>query len=286
MEPVRADGPGLRRLAAHAALLGLSAALTLQTWGTPRALPALLLHGVVLSALFCAAHESVHRTAFRTRALNDAVASICGLLLLLPSRWFRLFHAAHHRYTQDPERDPELAGWKPATRIGIVLHATGLLYWWVMARTIVSLALGRADQSFLPLGHRARVVAQARGYLVVYAAVAGLSIASGSLLAVQLWIIPALLGQPFLRAFLLAEHTGCPQVPDVLASTRTTRTNTAVRLLTWNMPFHAEHHSRPQVPFHQLPDLHQEIGGRVQVIGRGYVRTYIALQRSRWATGR
>ena len=31
-----------------------------------------------------------------------------------------------------------------------------------------------------------------------------------------LWIIPALLGQPFLRAFLLAEHAACPAVSNML----------------------------------------------------------------------
>ncbi len=280
--PHRSDASGGRRLAAHLGLLAISGALVLHTWGSPLALPVLVLHGIVLCALFCAAHECVHRTAFRSRGLNDGVAAVCGIVLLLPSRWFRLFHAAHHRYAQDPEHDPELAGWKTATRAGIVLHALGLHYWWAMAKTIVCLALGRAEQSFLPPAHRKRVVAQARLHLLVYAAIAVLSIATGSLVAVQVWIVPALLGQPFLRAFLLAEHTGCPQVTDVLANTRTTRTNAAVRLLTWNMSFHAEHHARPQVPFHQLRQLHAALGPRVQIVGRGYARTYLTLQSARW----
>ena len=280
----RSDGSGLRRLSVHIGLLCATGAWVLMCWATPWTAAAVVIHGIALSALFCAAHESVHRTAFRSRRLNDIVAAACGVVLLLPSRWFRLFHAAHHRYTQDPVRDPELAGWKPATGAGILLHASGLLYWWAMARIIVTLSLGHAADAFLPPGHRRRVIAQARASLVVYAAVLVASIAGRSLLAVQLWVLPAVAGQPFLRAFLLAEHTGCPQVPDVLASTRTTRTNGLVRLLTWNMSFHAEHHAQPQVPFHQLPALHGAIGSQVQVIGRGYVRTYASLQRSRWAS--
>lgn len=280
--PQRSDGSGGRRLAAHLGLLAISGALAAETWGSPLSFPVLVLHGIVLCALFCAAHECVHRTAFRSRRLNDVVVAVCGIVLLLPSRWFRLFHAAHHRYTQDPERDPELAGWKAATRPGIVLHAIGFLYWWAMARTIVCLALGRAEQSFLAPGHRKRVIAQARLHLLVYATIAVLSVATGSLLAIQLWVVPALIGQPFLRAFLLAEHTGCPQAADVLASTRSTRTNAAVRLLTWNMSFHAEHHARPQVPFHQLGRLHAELAPRVKIVGRGYARTYVTLQRARW----
>ena len=280
----RSDASGARRLSAHIGLLAATGASVLLSWRTPWMAPAIVIHGIAASALFCAAHESVHRTAFRSRRTNDIVAAACGLVLLLPSRWFRLFHAAHHRYTQDPARDPELAGWKPASGVGIVLHASGLLYWWAMARIIVTLSLGRADAAFLPPGHRRRVIAQARAYLAFHAVVLIASIAGRSLLAVQLWVLPAVVGQPFLRAFLLAEHSGCPQVSDVLASTRTTRTNGLVRLLTWNMSFHAEHHAQPQVPFHQLPALHRAIGSQVHVIGRGYLRTYVSLQRSRWAS--
>ena len=280
--PQRSDASGGRRLAMHLGLVAILGSLAVHVWRRPLAVPVLVLYGNVLCALFCAAHECVHRTAFRSRRLNDGVAAACGIVLLLPSRWFRLFHAAHHRYTQDPEHDPELAGRKTATRAGIVLHALGLHYWWAMTKTIVCLALGRAEQSFLPAAHRKRVIAQARLHLLVYATIAILSIATGSLLAIQLWVVPALLGQPFLRAFLLAEHTGCPQVTDVLASTRSTRTNAAVRLLTWNMPFHAEHHARPQVPFHQLGQLHAELGPRVGIVGPGYARTYLTLQTARW----
>ena len=46
----------------------------------------------------------------------------------------------------------------------------------------------------------------------------------GSDLLVALWLAPALLGQPFLRMVLLAEHTGCPLVPEMLRNARTTRT--------------------------------------------------------------
>ena len=47
----------------------------------------------------------------------------------------------------------------------------------------------------------------------------------------QFWILPAVLGQPWLRLYLLAEHTGCPLVPDMLANTRTTFTNPVVKAL-------------------------------------------------------
>ena len=88
---------------------------------------------------------------------------------------------------------------------------------------------------------------------------------------VWLWLVPALVGQPALRLFLLAEHTGCPMVPEMLANSRTTLTNRYVRWLTWNMPYHAAHHAYPWLPFHALPAVHESIRDHVKVKTAGYV---------------
>jgi len=53
-------------------------------------------------------------------------------------------------------------------------------------------------------------------------------------------------------------------------NSRTTRTNRTVRFLAWNMPFHAEHHAYPQVPFHQLPNLHNKVADRLGTLTNGY----------------
>ena len=82
------------------------------------------------------------------------------------------------------------------------------------------------------------------------------SVALSSPALLWVWIVPILLGQPFLRAYLLAEHARCPHVANMLENTRTTFTTALVRLIAWNMPFHAEHHAYPAVPFHKLPRFH------------------------------
>ena len=112
-----------------------------------------------------------------------------------------------------------------------------------------------------------------------------------SWLVVQLWLLPVLVGQPFLRAYLLAEHTGCPSGEGTAVGTRTTLTNPLMRFLAWNMPFHSEHHAHPQVPFHALPALHRRWADhpdRAQRgrLDRGYVRTVATMQRSRWKAAR
>lgn len=248
----RRDAPGLRRIAGHLGLLGVTGAVILAAPWPWWLLPALL-HGFVMVFLFAPLHESVHRTAFRSAWLNRAVGDLAGFLLILPPRWFAAFHFAHHRFTQDPERDPELASPKPTTLLRYAWIVSGIEYWHRTVRGLLRRAAGSAPDSFLDDRLRARAVTEARVYVALYATLAVGSVALGSDLAVRLWVVPALLGQPFLRLYLLSEHWGCPTVKDYWANTRSTVSLAPVRWLAWNMPNHAEHHANPAIPFHALP---------------------------------
>ena len=192
--------------------------------------------------------------------------------MLIPAIWFRYFHLAHHRHTHDPDRDPELATPQPATPLAYVLHASGLPVWARLGATLVRNALGPPAYDYLPASARGRVRTEARLTLVAYAGLIAGSVALQTTLLVWLWVIPALLGQPFLRVFLLAEHGRCPHVANMLANTRTTFTTGLVRWLSWNMPYHAEHHAYPAVPFHKLPAFHEHARAHLHVTERGYVR--------------
>ena len=228
------------------------------------------LHGVILVFLFAPLHECIHATAFRSPRLNTAVAELAGVLLLLPPRWFRCYHLAHHRHAQDPARDPELAA--PALRGwgDYLLRISGLPYWRDAVRGLLRRAAGHADDPFVTRRERPRVIAEARAYLALYAAVVAASVAAGSAAALTSWLVPAVLGQPALRLFLMAEHTGCELGPDWRRNTRTTRTTALMSMLCWRMNWHAEHHLAPAVPFHALPALHRKIREHLAVVQSGY----------------
>jgi fatty acid desaturase len=93
----------------------------------------------------------------------------------------------------------------------------------------------------------------------------------GSLAPLLYWIGPLLLAQPILRAILVTEHTGCSLDSNPLTNTRTTLVSWPVRLVHWNMPYHAEHHLYPAIPFHALPAAHQLLRERFRHVVRGYV---------------
>jgi len=277
----RSDAPGLIHLAGHVAILLLTGSLIWLARGTFWIWPMMWLHGVVLIFLFTPLHECVHRTAFKTRALSEAIAFVIGVLIFLPREYFRVFHFAHHRFTQDPARDPELSAPKPTNLRPWLWQVSGMPYWIAQTRGTVAHALGRAPEVFYKDERQRRaVILEARIVLALYTLVFIGSVAAGSAAALIYWVIPALLGQPALRLYLMAEHGLCPLTADMLENTRTTYTNAVVRALAWNMPYHAEHHAYPAVPFHRLPEVNRAIAPRLKSTSPGYIAVHRQILRS------
>ena len=275
----RSDRKGLARLALHVLVIAAAGTVYASAFETVWMLPAAWLYGTALVFLFAPLHETVHYTAFRSRWINRAVSAVCGWILVLPPRYFRAFHLEHHRYTQDPERDPELAVAPPGTWSDYLWRVSGFHYWTSRARTMLEHAAGRVAEPCVAPSERTAVVREARVHLASYVALAALSVATGSSALLWFWVVPAMLGQPMLRLYLLAEHTGCPMVPDMLANSRTVHTNAIVRFLAWNMPYHAEHHAYAAIPFHALPRAHAALAPYVREQSQGYARVHRALIR-------
>ena len=275
----RSDTQGLVRLALHVATLAGAGAVYATTLGTAWMLPAALAYGTCLAFLFAPLHETVHYTAFRSRGINRAVSLACGWLLVLPPRFFRAFHLEHHRYTQDPERDPELADAPLCTWRQYLWRVSGAQYWVRQLRVLARFAAGRVTEPWIPRGERRGVVREARVFLASYAAVGALSAVAGSAVLLWFWVVPLLLGQPMLRLYLIAEHTGCPTSPNMLENSRTVHTNALVRFLAWNMPYHAEHHAYASIPFHALPRAHAALAPFIRNQPRGYARVHRDLAR-------
>jgi fatty acid desaturase len=280
---VRSDAKALPRLFGHLGVLACTGALVWMLRDSLWVLPALVAHGYVLSFLFCPFHEAAHATAFRSRWLNQAVGHFAGFTLLLPFGYYRRFHWDHHRYTQDPERDPELAAPKPRNAAEYVWHVCGMQNWKRRISNSLGHALrGCAPQPWIDADHRRGILLEARLYLLAYALAFAASVALQSWALVWLWIVPGMIGQFFIRQYLLAEHTGCGQMCDMLEMTRTIHTNALVRFFAWNMPYHAEHHAYPAVPFHALPALHAKMQPWLQHETRGYVRTLAGAVARTW----
>jgi fatty acid desaturase len=269
----RSDLLGALRFTIHLGCVATTGALVwlaLPNWYV--LVPAMLLHGTALVSMFAPMHECTHRTAFASPRLNDAVGWIAGVLSFYNSTFYRYFHAWHHRYTQNPLRDPEMMFPRASSRSRYLQEISTIGFWYRRAVDYGRLALGTVRLPFMPDSARRTVQLSVAIQWLIYLA-AGTAIALGFTAPLHFFFLPSVMAMPLMRAYLITEHTLCSRDQDFLTNTRTTLANFPIRLLMWNMPFHAEHHLFPMVPFHRLPELHDQIGCRFTNVAPGYVVT-------------
>jgi fatty acid desaturase len=282
---IRSDGPALRRFALQY-LLYVGAALSLilgPVWHLPiwSQLIAGCIFTLLTMAMFAISHETSHNTAFHSRALNRWVLGLAGIPIYYTPTGFREFHFAHHRFTHDSKQDPEISvGGKPGLDWGsnilfYLVYVSGLPLLlfkcsWLMAAALSFLpGVWSHFLVFIPAHARQRQTWEARGALLLHLTwiLAGLLFLPGLLyLLLAQW-----LGHSLLSFYLLTEHTGLPESGSILGRTRTTQTTALLKWLMWNMPYHAEHHAYPAIPWHALPKTHSLIKSELKASEKGYL---------------
>lgn len=289
---IRRDGPGLARLAVQATLLIGSGVATcrLAAAGSPWWWAAASLCGLALLACFPLLHESAHGTAFRSPALNRVGMWWGAALMLQAPAFFKEFHWEHHRHTQDPTRDPEvmmapwLLGKWPRNIFTYLALASGQALWtgklmFTVACALLPTTLWRRVFPYVRATQARRVAWESRLVLALLAAAvwAGWTLVPGFWALLLAWP----LGHVLLGLYLLPEHTGLPETGTQIHRTRTITGSRALRWWMWNMPYHAEHHAYPAVPFHGLPELHRALGPELEHVSDGYLSFHVqALLRS------
>ncbi|MGO9598557.1 MAG: fatty acid desaturase family protein [Isosphaeraceae bacterium] len=81
------------------------------SWGcnVPVFLIAIVLVGALQHRLAGLGHEASHYTFLKNRFFNDFIPDLfCMFPLLTTVHFYRVFHMAHHQFTNDPQRDPDL----------------------------------------------------------------------------------------------------------------------------------------------------------------------------------
>ncbi len=269
---------GALQLAGHVAVLDVSGYLWMshsQLLGTGQlwiGLPALFIYGFSLAVMFAPMHECVHRTAFANNRINDTVAWFAGLLSFYNSTFYRRYHKWHHRYTRIPGKDPELTDITPTNLREYLWQISGIPWWIGKVQTHFLCATGQMDDfPFIPETARSQIQRSVQVQLLVYFGAIALSVYCQQPWFFLGWLLPLAIGQPFLRFILLAEHTDCTLDANPFANTRTTLTSWPLQRFIWNISFHAEHHFCPAIPFHALPNAHQQLQKHLNQVAPGYV---------------
>lgn len=79
-------------------------------WNVPVVLLAVILVGAGQHQLTGLAHEASHHTLFKNRKWNDYLSDwLCMFPMFSTTHHYRLQHIAHHQFTNDPDRDPDVS---------------------------------------------------------------------------------------------------------------------------------------------------------------------------------
>ena len=278
----RLDGPALIRLAVHAASIVLTGVLLWTARETVWMILLMPVFGTLIALLFGPLHECSHGTAFRTRWMNEMTGHMCGFLGNRPFLYFRYRHTAHHTFTQHPHLDPDRV---PLSRslLMYVLEMFGYKFWKMVVDYHWRGCQGKFDASDLSCIAPLQIPAVVREFRVVMAGYV-LMFAAAYMLdpwaPLVLIIGPRITGEILLRFLRMSEHTGTEDSPDLLRNTRTTKVSGILHYFYWEMPYHAEHHLAPSVPFHALKRLHAAVGDKVAHTGAGLFEVHMGLIRS------
>ncbi|MCC6424367.1 MAG: NADH:ubiquinone reductase (Na(+)-transporting) subunit F [Phycisphaerales bacterium] len=162
-------------------------------------------------------------------------------------------------------RDPEISVPRPPNIRNMLLKFIGLPLYRPYFTAVIRHALGRmsgAEKTFIPESEFGKIYFRARIYLLIYAAVIGLSIYTRSILPLMFIGLPHLFGTWLMLIYGWTQHAGLAEnVLDHRLNCRTVYMCAIHRYLYWNMNYHVEHHMFPLVPYHALPRLHEAVKG-------------------------
>ena len=285
----------LREYALLAAVLG-SCAWLQWAWHAGRISPvvysAAVPFGVLLAAIMQhrlsgLAHDASHYVLFRSRIANELVSD---LLLMFPivamTQAYRDAHLGHHRWVNDPERDPDLVRLNTPVPQRFPVSKSGFWYRYVFKGlwppSILLYLSGRARAAnttrgeAIPAVYRRRVARSLRGayWLTVLAAIH--SIGAWPLFLL-FWVLPLLTLYPLLMQLReIAHHSNAPDDGD-FTNSRVFRVHPmlAAAVFPYGQAFHLTHHLFAMVPHYRLPEAHRilmryEPYRRNLVICRGY----------------
>lgn len=264
------------RVAVFVLLVAGGTAAVLVTAGWAR-VPGQLLLGVMFAHALELQHQMLHDTGFASKAANRWVGRLVGAPMLVSFSHYRVRHLRHHRYL-GTDRDTEFFQYEAIEHLswrGLAASAFNVRRYGTFARRVVQAARGRRMEDWTTDAEDAAVRREYVGLGLVVLAVAGVSVATGTTLALVLWAVPLLFAEPAHTLIELPEHIGCDTTSrDPLRNTRTIVGSRFSYWLTNGNNFHVEHHWKQWAPISELPAVHRTVVHDIEVLVPTYWQFY------------
>lgn len=261
----RQDARPLRDMLSWLGLMGLFMGLTIFLWGSWWAVLPLYAYAVLYSTgSQSREHETGHGTAFKSKAYNKFFFELTSFMVLRESFLRTKSHDTHHQHTILTDKDPEIVTPTPPNYRALVLNlfmlersVNGLRDLFTHSLNQLTAKDRKNGLTTLPEG----ALGKARLWVAILLSITGLSIYLSSWLPLMLvGPLPTIFGGTLRHLFALSQHVGLAQnVYDHRMNTRTIHLGPVLSFLYMNMQYHLEHHLYPNVPYYNLPALHEVI---------------------------
>lgn len=248
-------------LPVHASVIVVAILAIAERWIVWWAIPALSpVIAFAFAGLMFLGHEVMHGAIVRGRRARLLVGGVCfAPLVVSPHLWTiwhnRMHHAHANHLDLDPDMYPSLARYRSnaAARFAIDHFAPAGRRW----RGLTSLVIGFTVQSLeILIGARAQLRISAREHryaivetITVVALWSAVAVATGALGFVFAFVLPLLIANAIVMAFILTNHTLCPanDTNDPLLGALSVTTPGWIEWLTLHFGYHVEHHLFPAV---------------------------------------
>ena len=283
----RSDWQGIKHVSIWIFFLLLSGYWVVSTWLTWWSIPALFVYGNIFMACNPIWHECGHRTAFKTRWLNEIFYHIGSFLFNFePIRW-RWSHFRHHSntlHTNEYGFDYEIQVTKPTDLIWLVIHhlPLGNLTFYKSNAALhfetIKHALGfktAVMKDCVPEKEHFKVRLFASIHILLWIIIILGSFFYKTWLPIVLILLPFVYGTTLRNMFDFVQHAGLQNnVKDHRLCTRTVKLNPIFSFLYWHMEYHLEHHMFPMVPSYNLKKLHEEVKNQMPEPKKGLWEAY------------
>ena len=265
----RSDLPGLIHFVIYFASLIFFGYLSYVFWGTWFFLLFFFLYSTIYTFAVANGHETVHRTAFKTRWINEVFCYISFFQLHSEPLGFRWSHTFHHSNTlqTEGEYDHEIEVSRPTDLLKFFLKfipLTDLFY--IHQSSFVNttkLALGimnPGSKITAPKDQQKKITRNARVILFIWFLIIIVSFYFNTWWPIIFYFLPTFVGRPLHFAVNVTQHLAAKvDIKDHRLSSYTIILNSILSFYYWHMEYHIEHHLFPMVPSYNLKKLRKEI---------------------------
>ena len=261
----RKDWPALQHFIIYFSSLFITGYLAYVTWGTWWSIIFFFIYGSIYSFSVSNWHETVHRTAFKTRWLNEIFYHLTSFMSDFEGfrwRWSHTFHHSHTLQTKD-KYDHEIQISRPTDLIAFFLNFVPFSDLLFPHKLIKYEVLKHAFGFFSPVveitapkTEKNKMLWNSRLYVFIWISIISLSIYYNTFFPILFFILPTYYGKPIWFLVNVTQHLGAVlDSKDHRESTYSLKINPIFSFLYWHMEYHLEHHMFPTVPSYNLKKL-------------------------------